>query len=158
MPSPPTSWRASRWVRCATTWRSSCSPGCPRARWCARPSDGSAAAMGADTKELVPPTPLVRGGAAARRQGSGGLAAAPAYDLERVRADFPHLAQTMNGRPLVYLDNASSTQKPRAVGEAITTCYRECYANVGRGVHQLAQRATAARERARETVRAFLGA
>jgi cysteine desulfurase/selenocysteine lyase len=84
--------------------------------------------------------------------------AAPAYDLSRVRADFPLLAQAMNGRPLVYLDNAASTQKPRAVLDAIGACYREHYANVGRGVHQLAQRATASRERARETVRAFLGA
>jgi cysteine desulfurase/selenocysteine lyase len=75
-----------------------------------------------------------------------------------VRADFPLLAQTVRGRPLVYLDNAASTQKPRAVLEAIAGCYREYYANVGRGVHSLAQRSTEAYERARETVRAFLGA
>ena len=85
-------------------------------------------------------------------------AAEPGYNLERVRADFPILAQSMNGRPLVYLDNAASTQKPRVVLEAIAACYREYYANAGRGVHQLAQRTTTARERARETVRAFLGA
>ncbi|MBV8202922.1 MAG: cysteine desulfurase, partial [Acidobacteria bacterium] len=58
----------------------------------------------------------------------------------------------------VYLDNASSTQKPRAVIEAVAGCYRETYSNVGRGVHRLAQLSTAGRERARETVRAFLGA
>lgn len=85
-------------------------------------------------------------------------APAPHYDLGLVRADFPLLAQTMNGRPLVYLDNAATTQKPRAVLEAIASCYRESYANVGRGVHQLSQLATASRERARESVRAFLGA
>jgi cysteine desulfurase/selenocysteine lyase len=84
-------------------------------------------------------------------------AAGPSYDLARVRADFPLLAQTVHGRPLVYLDNASSSQKPRAVLEAIATCYRDYYANVGRGVHRLAQLATAGRERARETVRAFVG-
>jgi len=92
--------------------------------------------------------------AAARTAG----AAAPSYDLERVRADFPLLAQTIHGRPLIYLDNAASSQKPRAVLEAIAGCYRDYYANVGRGVHRLAQLATAARERARETVRVFVGA
>jgi cysteine desulfurase/selenocysteine lyase len=88
---------------------------------------------------------------------SGG-GAALSYDLQRVRADFPILAQAMNGRPLVYLDNAATTQKPRAVLDAISICYRERYANIGRGVHELALRATASHERARETVRAFLGA
>jgi cysteine desulfurase/selenocysteine lyase len=102
------------------------------------------------------PAPRPPAAIASRRRGGG--PAAPGYDLARVRADFPVLGQTMNGRPLVYLDNAASAQKPRAVGEAIISCYRESYANVGRGVHQLAQRTTAARERARETVRAFLGA
>jgi cysteine desulfurase/selenocysteine lyase len=104
--------------------------------------------------------PPAAGRAAATGGAAGGAAgpAAPAYNLRRVRADFPILAQSMNGRPLVYLDNAASTQKPRAVLEAIAACYREYYANAGRGVHQLAQRTTAARERARDTVRRFLGA
>jgi cysteine desulfurase/selenocysteine lyase len=83
---------------------------------------------------------------------------APGYDLARVRADFPILAQTIHGRPLAYLDNAASTQKPRAVLDAIAACWRESYANVGRGIHTLAQRATEARERARATVASFLGA
>lgn len=83
---------------------------------------------------------------------------APAYDLERVRADFPILGTEVNGRPLVYLDNAASTQKPLAVTEAIERCYAEYYANVERGVHTLSQRSTAAREQARETVRRFLNA
>jgi len=83
---------------------------------------------------------------------------APAYDLARVRADFPILATSVRGRPLVYLDNAASTQKPRVVMEAIERCYGEYYANVERGVHTLSQRSTAAREEARETVRRFLNA
>ena len=82
----------------------------------------------------------------------------PAYDLAAVRADFPILAAAIRGRPLVYLDNAASTQKPRAVLDAIAGCYGGYYANVERGVHTLSQRATEARERARETVRRFLHA
>ncbi|HEX3553259.1 MAG TPA: cysteine desulfurase [Thermoanaerobaculia bacterium] len=85
-------------------------------------------------------------------------ASRPAYDLDRVRADFPILAQKVHGRPLIYLDNAASTQKPRAVMDAIAACYGEYYANVERGVHTLSERSTAARERARETVRRFLNA
>jgi cysteine desulfurase / selenocysteine lyase len=83
---------------------------------------------------------------------------APAYDLERVRADFPILAREIHGHPLVYLDNAASTQKPRAVAAAIADCYGGWYANVERGVHTLSQLATAHRERARETVARFLNA
>jgi cysteine desulfurase/selenocysteine lyase len=82
----------------------------------------------------------------------------PAYDLAQVRADFPILARTVNGRPLAYLDNAASTQKPRAVLDAIAACYFESYANVERGVHTLSQQATTAREQARETVARFLNA
>jgi cysteine desulfurase/selenocysteine lyase len=83
---------------------------------------------------------------------------APAYDLARVRSDFPILSREINGHPLVYLDNAASTQKPRAVSAAIVGCYEGWYANVERGVHTLSQLATAAREQARETVRRFLNA
>jgi cysteine desulfurase/selenocysteine lyase len=83
---------------------------------------------------------------------------APTYDLERARADFPILAREVHGHPLVYLDNAASTQKPRAVAEAIADCYGGWYANVERGVHTLSQLATAHRERARETVARFLNA
>jgi cysteine desulfurase/selenocysteine lyase len=85
-------------------------------------------------------------------------AAAPAYDLDGVRADFPILAQKVQSRALVYLDNAASTQKPQAVMDAIAACYGEYYANVERGVHTLSQTSTAAREQARETVRRFLNA
>ncbi|MFL6192944.1 MAG: SufS family cysteine desulfurase [Thermoanaerobaculia bacterium] len=83
---------------------------------------------------------------------------APAYDLAKVRADFPILGREVHGRPLVYLDNAASTQKPRAVGAAIVDCYEGWYANVERGVHTLSQLATEHRERARDTVRRFLNA
>ncbi len=82
----------------------------------------------------------------------------PVYDLDRVRADFPILGQKVHGRPLVYLDNAASTQKPRVVTAALAGCYGEYYANVERGVHTLSQLSTEARERARETVRRFLNA
>jgi cysteine desulfurase / selenocysteine lyase len=83
---------------------------------------------------------------------------APVYDLERARADFPILAREVHGHPLVYLDNAASTQKPRIVAETIAGCYEGWYANVERGVHTLSQLATARRERARETVARFLNA
>jgi cysteine desulfurase/selenocysteine lyase len=84
--------------------------------------------------------------------------AEPLYDLAWVRADFPILAREVRGHPLVYLDNAASTQKPRIVGQTIADCYGGWYANVERGVHTLSQLATEARERARETVRRFLNA
>ena len=83
---------------------------------------------------------------------------APGSELDRVREAFPILSREVHGRPLVYLDNAASTQKPRAVLDAIADCYNGYYANVERGVHTLSQLSTEARERARETVRRFLGA
>lgn len=79
-------------------------------------------------------------------------------DVEIVRADFPALHQHVHGRPLVYLDNASTTQKPKAVIEAIDRYYRLDNANVHRGVHALSERATAAYEGARSKVRDFLHA
>jgi cysteine desulfurase/selenocysteine lyase len=79
-------------------------------------------------------------------------------DVERVRRDFPALAQKVHGHPLVYLDNAATTQKPNAVLERIHKSYVEECANIHRGVYQLSERATAAHESARETVRRFLGA
>jgi cysteine desulfurase/selenocysteine lyase len=85
--------------------------------------------------------------------------AAPAsLDLEAVRRDFPLLTQQVHGRPLVYLDNAATTQKPQAVLDAEMRFYRECCSNVHRGVHELSARATAAFEGARGAVRRFLGA
>jgi len=75
-----------------------------------------------------------------------------------LRADFPGLHQTVHGRPLVYLDNASTTQKPRPVLDALLSAYVEDCANIHRGVHTLSQRATHRYEAVRETVRRFLNA
>jgi len=81
-----------------------------------------------------------------------------AYDVERIRADFPALALQVYGKPLVYLDNAASAQKPQTVLDRIQKAYVSEYANVHRGLHFLANEATEAYEGARETVRAFLNA
>lgn len=74
------------------------------------------------------------------------------------REDFPLLSREVHGRPLVYLDNAATTQKPRAVLEAMDEFYTTCNANVHRGIHTLSQEATALHEAARERVRSFLNA
>ena len=84
--------------------------------------------------------------------------AAPTLDVLRVRADFPILDRTVHGRPLVYLDNAATTQKPRAVLDAVASSYTGYNANVHRGVHELSERATEAFEGARGRVRAFFNA
>src|ERR1700736_859946 len=81
-----------------------------------------------------------------------------AYDVARIRADFPALALQVYGKPLVYLDNAASAQKPRAVLDRLERAYTSEYSNVHRGLHYLANAATEAYEGARETVRAFLNA
>ena len=80
------------------------------------------------------------------------------YDVADIRADFPILSREVYGRPLVYLDNAATTQKPHAVIDAIAEAYATVNANVHRGVHRLSQEATGRHEAARETVRRFLGA
>lgn len=80
------------------------------------------------------------------------------YPIDDIRADFPILSREVYGRPLVYLDNAATTQKPRAVVEAIAQEYYSVNANVHRGVHFLSQQATTLHEEARERVRAFIGA
>jgi cysteine desulfurase/selenocysteine lyase len=79
-------------------------------------------------------------------------------DVAAIRVDFPALDQFVHGRPLVYLDNAATAQKPRAVLDAIARYYAHDNANVHRGVHALSERATAAYEGAREITRAFLNA
>jgi cysteine desulfurase/selenocysteine lyase len=81
-----------------------------------------------------------------------------AFDVDRVRADFPILGQSVRGKPLVYLDNAATTQKPQAVIDALTRFYTCDNANVHRGVHQLSERATQAFEEARLAVQRFLNA
>jgi cysteine desulfurase / selenocysteine lyase len=83
---------------------------------------------------------------------------ASTFDVERVRADFPALDQSIHGHPLVYLDSAATTLKPRPVLDALLDSYSKNSANVHRGVHTLSQRATDDYEAAREKVRAFIGA
>jgi cysteine desulfurase/selenocysteine lyase len=85
-------------------------------------------------------------------------AAAPAFDARRVREDFPILRQKVHGKPLVYLDNAASTQKPRAVIDALVRYYEHDNANVHRGVHALSERATHEFEEARHKVQRFIHA
>ena len=80
------------------------------------------------------------------------------YDIQTIRQDFPILAREVYGRPLVYLDNAATTQKPKAVIDAIAEEYCSVNANVHRGVHFLSQEATTLHENARETVRRFINA
>ncbi len=83
---------------------------------------------------------------------------ATGLDVERLRADFPILHQQIHGKPLVYLDNAASTHKPRAVIDAVAHFDAHDYSNIHRGVHDLSQRATAAFEAARDTAQQFLNA
>ena len=85
-------------------------------------------------------------------------AAAEALDVERLRAAFPILDQEIHGHPLVYLDNAASSQRPDAVIDAVSDCYRTYYANAHRGVHALSERSTDAYEAARVKVARFIGA
>ncbi|GAB5508049.1 MAG: cysteine desulfurase [Rhizobiaceae bacterium] len=80
------------------------------------------------------------------------------FDVEAIRRDFPILAREVYGKPLVYLDNGASAQKPQAVIDAVTQAYSQEYANVHRGLHFLSNAATDAYEKARETVRSFLNA
>jgi cysteine desulfurase / selenocysteine lyase len=80
------------------------------------------------------------------------------FDAERARKDFPILAQTVHGKPLVFLDSAASAQKPQSVIDAISRFYSHDYANIHRGVYELSLRATAAVEGAREKIAGFIGA
>ena len=82
----------------------------------------------------------------------------PRYDVEAIRKDFPILETTMHGRPLVYLDNAGSTQKPASVIAELKRFYEGDYANIHRGVYDLSLRASEAHEAARQTVQRFIGA
>ncbi|PYU28387.1 MAG: cysteine desulfurase CsdA, partial [Acidobacteria bacterium] len=81
-----------------------------------------------------------------------------AFDVYKVRADFPILARKIQGKPLVYLDNAATTQKPQAVIDAIVRYYTAENANIHRGVHTLSELATESYERSRVTVQRFLNA
>ncbi len=92
------------------------------------------------------------------RDGSGQAHGLDVIDPHRIRQDFPILHQEVNGKPLVYLDNAATTQKPQAVIDAISNYYLHNNANVHRGVHTLSQRATDDYEAGREAVRRFINA
>src|SRR5947209_144723 len=81
-----------------------------------------------------------------------------AFDVQRLRGDFPILKQQTHGKPLVYLDNAASTQKPKQVIEAISHYYENDHANVHRGVHVLSERATDLYEEARVKIQRFINA
>ena len=83
---------------------------------------------------------------------------ATAFDVERIRADFPLLKRSVHGKPLVYFDNANTSQKPVTVIEAVDRHYREHNANVARAVHQLGEEATAAYESARDSLARFINA
>ena len=80
------------------------------------------------------------------------------YDVEKIRADFPILAREVNGKPLTYLDNGASAQKPQVVIDAVTRAYAEEYSNVHRGLHYLSNLATDKYEAVRGTIARFLGA
>jgi len=77
------------------------------------------------------------------------------YPIEQIRADFPILAEKIRNKPLVYLDNAATCQKPQAVIDSIVKCYSHDYANIHRGVHTLSVRATDQFEAARDKVKTF---
>jgi cysteine desulfurase/selenocysteine lyase len=81
-----------------------------------------------------------------------------AYDIDKIRADFPILSREVHGKPLVYLDNGASSQKPKAVIDAVSHVYEHEYANVHRGLHYLSNATTDAYEKSREIVRKFLNA
>ncbi len=89
---------------------------------------------------------------------SAAASAAPPFDPERVRAEFPILQRKIHGNPLVFLDSAASAQKPALVIDAMSRFYANDYANIHRGVYELSERATQAFEAARESARAFLDA
>src|SRR6185437_10014770 len=106
------------------------------------------------------PRPVAAGAAAggARVKLERGVFAPAAVDVDRLRADFPILAERVNGRPLVYLDNGATTQKPRVVIDALASYYEHDNANVHRGVHTLSRRATDAYDAAIVTVQRFVNA
>ncbi|MGB2009366.1 MAG: aminotransferase class V-fold PLP-dependent enzyme, partial [Cycloclasticus pugetii] len=81
-----------------------------------------------------------------------------AYDVDKIRQDFPVLDQQVRGKPLVYLDNAATSQKPKQVIDSIVNYYENDNANIHRGVHTLSERATLSYENARKTVQQFLNA
>src|SRR5215468_11547101 len=87
-----------------------------------------------------------------------GKAVGNEFDVEKIRRDFPILHQSVHGKPLVYLDNAATTQKPLAVIEALDHYYRTDNSNIHRGVHTLSERATEDYEKVRVAIQRFLNA
>ena len=79
-------------------------------------------------------------------------------DIEQIRKSFPILQEKVNGKPLIYLDNAATTQKPTVVIKALSDYYTNSNANIHRGIHSLAEKATAAFEATRTALQLFLGA
>ncbi len=78
------------------------------------------------------------------------------FDVAAIRAEFPILSQTVDGKPLVYLDNGATTQKPQVVIDSLVDFYTQCNANVHRGAHQLSDEATRRYEKARDQVARFI--
>src|SRR5487761_573984 len=97
-------------------------------------------------------------GATTREMTQTSTPADAAFDVQHFRADFPILRQKVHGKPLVYLDNAATSQKPQVVLDALLEFYTSDCSNIHRGVHLLSERATAAYEEARGKARAFLNA
>jgi len=114
--------------------------------------------MPAAAAEPAAPTFYFIREAAAGTPDAGPAGAATRFDVEAVRRDFPILAERVHGRPLVWLDNAATTQKPRLVIDRLSYFYEHENSNIHRGAHALATRATDAYEGARDTVASFLGA
>ena len=106
----------------------------------------------ASSSTTAPSSTAAAGTVAARQLRTDG------FDVARVRAEFPALRQSVGGHPLVYLDSAATSQKPRSVLEAVTAYYERDNANVHRAIHTLGVRATEAYEEARQVVARFLGA
>src|SRR2546430_10152122 len=139
--------------RAAPSWRPSSRRGATKG--CARSSASSRPARAEPTT----------GETRTKREGEWPMAkvieersAAPALDVERIRKDFPILERTDHGKPLVYLDSAATSQKPRQVIEALTEYYERHNANIHRGVYALAEEATAMYEAARERLRRLIRA
>jgi cysteine desulfurase/selenocysteine lyase len=105
-----------------------------------------------------PTAPVPAGGGHSRGGAPAGVDRHPPFDVQLVRRDFPILAERVNGKPLVWLDNAATTQKPQAVLDRLAHFYQHENSNIHRAAHELAARATDAYEGARKTVARFIGA
>jgi cysteine desulfurase/selenocysteine lyase len=114
--------------------------------------------MTLETRTSPPTTPSTTLGEASPALDATDATTGHGFDAAAVRAQFPILQTTVNGKPLVYLDSAATSQKPQAVIDAMDTYYREYNANVHRGIYTIGERSTAAYEAARATVARFLGA